>query len=40
MENEEEKNISNLSVRNYLDKTVVPIVLEGLIEISNRRFFN
>ena len=35
--NNEDKNISNLSVRSYLDQTVVPIVLRALIEVSKAR---
>ncbi len=37
MEEGKDKNISNLDVRSYLDQAVVPLLLEGLVEISNRR---
>lgn len=31
------KNLSNLSVRTYLDQTVVPILLKSLVEVTNER---
>ena len=32
-----EENINNLSIRAYLDKTVVPLVLKGMAEVAKER---
>ncbi len=34
------KNMSSLSVRAYLDQTVVPLLLKGMVEVANQRFDN
>ena len=31
------ENINNLSIRAYLDKTVVPLVLQGMAEVAKER---
>ena len=31
------ENVSNLPIRAYLDKTVVPLVLQGMAEIAKER---
>jgi len=36
-EEEPGKRFNNLSVRAYLDQTVVPLLLKGLVEVSNQR---
>ena len=33
----EQENINNLSIRAYLDKTVVPLVLQGMAEVAKER---
>ena len=32
-----EKNLNNTSIRSYLDKTVVPLVLQGMAEVAKER---
>ena len=32
-----QENINNLSIRAYLDKTVVPLVLQGMAEVAKER---
>lgn len=32
-----DQNTSNLAVRTYLDKTVIPLLMEGLIELSKQK---
>ena len=32
-----QENINNLSIRAYLDKTVVPLVLKGMAEVAKER---
>ncbi len=34
------KNMSSLSVRAYLDQTVVPLLLKGMVEVANQRCDN
>lgn len=36
-EESREKSINGLSVRTYLDQTVMPLLLKGLVEVSNQR---
>lgn len=36
-EDNKDKNANNLSVRAYLDQNVMPLVLKGLVEVSNQR---
>ena len=33
----EKENINELSIRSYLDKTVVPLVLQGMAEVAKER---
>ena len=40
VENRNVKDINSLSVRAYLDQTVVPLLLKGMVEISNTRYFD
>ena len=32
-----EKNLNNTSIRSYLDRTVVPLVLQGMAEVAKER---
>ena len=32
-----QENVNNLSIRAYLDKTVVPLVLQGMAEVAKER---
>ena len=32
-----ENNLNNTSIRSYLDKTVVPLVLQGMAEVAKER---
>jgi hypothetical protein len=32
------KTMNSLSVRSYLDQTVVPILLKGMVEVVNQRY--
>ena len=34
---EKEDNLNNISIRAYLDKTVVPLVLQGMAEVAKER---
>jgi hypothetical protein len=36
-ENKKEENLDNLTIKAYLDKTVIPIVLEGMAEVARVR---
>ena len=36
-ENKKEENLDNLPIKAYLDKTVIPIVLEGMAEVAKVR---
>ena len=36
-ENKKEENLDNLPIKAYLDKTVIPIVLEGMAEVARVR---
>ena len=36
-ENKKEDNLENLPIKAYLDKTVIPIVLEGMAEVARVR---
>ena len=35
--NNNKENINNLPIRAYLDKTVVPLVLQGMAEVAKER---
>jgi len=37
VDDETAKRYNNMSVRAYLDQTVVPLLLKGLVEVSNQR---
>ena len=39
-ESDPSNRFNNLSVRAYLDQTVVPLLLKGLVEVSNQRCLN
>ena len=32
-----QENLNNISIRTYLDKTVVPLVLQGMAEVAKER---
>ena len=32
-----QENLNNISIRAYLDKTVVPLVLQGMAEVAKER---
>ena len=36
-ESKQAQNINNLPIRAYLDKTVVPLVLQGMAEVAKER---
>jgi protein dpy-30 len=38
--NNNKENINNLPIRPYLDKTVVPLVLQGMAEVAKERPVN
>ena len=35
-----QENLNNISIRAYLDKTVVPLVLQGMAEVAKERTEN
>jgi hypothetical protein len=36
---QEKVNLQSLPLRSYLDKTVIPVLMEGLKAVANERFF-
>ena len=32
-----QENLNNISIRTYLDKTVIPLVLQGMAEVAKER---